>query len=124
MRFISRKAFKKRDKKQVIEQIRRKLMTIQGDLQGEINADGTIKYKARCVSRGFIQIPGVDSTDSFAPVASDFGISIVIGIFVYYFHMFPRDEWVLELFDVEVAFLNALLKNAVYIEWPKVIKES
>jgi hypothetical protein len=37
--------------------------------------------------------------------------------------MFPRDEWVVfESFDVEVAFLNALLKNPVYIEWPKGIK--
>jgi Reverse transcriptase (RNA-dependent DNA polymerase) len=30
---------------------------------------------------------------------------------------------VLETFDVEVAFLNALLKNPVYIEWPKGLKE-
>jgi Reverse transcriptase (RNA-dependent DNA polymerase) len=37
--------------------------------------------------------------------------------------MFPRDEWVLETFDVEVALLNALLSNPVYIEWPKGLKE-
>jgi hypothetical protein len=30
---------------------------------------------------------------------------------------------VLESFDVEVEFLNASLKNPVYIEWPKGIKE-
>jgi Reverse transcriptase (RNA-dependent DNA polymerase) len=47
----------------------------------------------------------------------------VIGIFLYYFHMFPRDEWVLKSFDVEVAFLNALLTNPVCIEWPKGTKE-
>jgi Reverse transcriptase (RNA-dependent DNA polymerase) len=35
----------------------------------------------------------------------------------------PRDEWLLEMFDVEVAFLNALLSNPVYIEWPKGLKE-
>jgi Reverse transcriptase (RNA-dependent DNA polymerase) len=35
----------------------------------------------------------------------------------------PRDEWVLELFDVEVAFLNALLKHPVKTEWTKVVKE-
>jgi Reverse transcriptase (RNA-dependent DNA polymerase) len=123
MSFTSRKAFKKRDKKQVIEQLRRKLMTTKWIFKEKINAGGTIKCKARCVSRGFTQIPGVDYTESFAPVASDSGIGIVIGIFLYYFHMFPRDEWVLESFDVEVAFLNALLKNPVYIEWPKGIKE-
>jgi Reverse transcriptase (RNA-dependent DNA polymerase) len=90
------------------------------DFQGKINPDGTIKYKASCVSRGFMQIPGVDYAESFAPVASDSEIRIVIELF--YFHMFPRDEWVLESFDVEVAFLNALLKNPVYIEWPKGLK--
>jgi Reverse transcriptase (RNA-dependent DNA polymerase) len=114
MSFIIRRAFKKRDKKQVIEQLRRKLVA---------RLDGTIKYKARCISRGFMQIPGVDYTESFAPVASDSGIRMVIGIFLYYLHMFPRDEWVLESFDVNVAFLNALLKNPVYIEWPKGLKE-
>jgi hypothetical protein len=30
---------------------------------------------------------------------------------------------VLETFDVEVAFLSALLLNPVYIEWPKGLKE-
>jgi hypothetical protein len=47
----------------------------------------------------------------------------VTGIFQFFLHMFPQDEWVLEIFDVEVAFLNALLKNPVYIEWPKGLKE-
>jgi hypothetical protein len=37
--------------------------------------------------------------------------------------MFPRGEWVLESFDVVVAFLNALLKKPVYIEWSKGLKE-
>jgi Reverse transcriptase (RNA-dependent DNA polymerase) len=56
-------------------------------------------------------------------VASDAGIGVVIGIFLFYFHMFPRDEWVPETFDVKVAFLNALLSNPMYIEWPKGLKE-
>jgi hypothetical protein len=58
--------------------------------------------------QGIMQIPGVDYTESFAPVASDSGIRIVIGIFLFFLHMFPQDEWVLETFDVEVAFLNVL----------------
>jgi Reverse transcriptase (RNA-dependent DNA polymerase) len=67
MSFINRKSFKKRDKKLVIEQLRRKLMTTKWIFKEKINPDGTIKYKARCVSRGFMQIPGVDYTESFAP---------------------------------------------------------
>jgi hypothetical protein len=53
MIFISRRAFKKRDKKQVIEQLRRKLMTTKWIFKEKINPDGTIKYKARCFLRGF-----------------------------------------------------------------------
>jgi Reverse transcriptase (RNA-dependent DNA polymerase) len=101
MSFINRKDFKKRDKKLVIEQLRRKLMTTKWIFKENINPDGTIKYKARCVARGFMQIPGVDYTESFAPVESDSGIRIVIGIFLFFLHMFPQDEWVLETFDVE-----------------------
>jgi Reverse transcriptase (RNA-dependent DNA polymerase) len=119
MSYINRKAFKKRDKKLVIEQLRRKLMATKWISKEKINPDGTIKYKERCVSRGFMQIPGVDYIESFAPVASDSSIRIVIGIFLFFFHIFPQDEWVLVTFNVEVAFLNALLKNPVYIEWPK-----
>jgi Reverse transcriptase (RNA-dependent DNA polymerase) len=115
MSFIRRKAFQKRDKKNVIEQLRRRLMTTKWIFKDENNLEGTIKYKARCISRGFMQIPGVDYAKSFVPVASDTGIRFVIGIFLYYLHMFPRDEWMLETFDVEVTFLNALLSIPVYV---------
>ena len=75
-------------------------MTTKWIFKEKINPDGTIKYKARCVSRGFMQIPGVDYTESFAPVASDSGIRVLIGIFLYYLHQRPQDNWVLESFDV------------------------
>jgi Reverse transcriptase (RNA-dependent DNA polymerase) len=105
------------------EQLKRPLMTTKWIFKEKINPDGTIKYKARCFSRVFIQIPGVDYTESFSPVASHSGIRIVIGIFLFFLHMFPLDEWELETFDVELAFLNALLKNPVYIEWHTGFKE-
>jgi hypothetical protein len=56
-------------------------------------------------------------------VSSDTGIRVVIGIFLYYLHQKPEDNWVLESFDVEEAFLNAVLTHPVYIESPKGIKE-
>jgi hypothetical protein len=70
-----------------------------------------------------MQIPGVDYTESFEPVASDTVVRVVNEIFLYYLQLFPRDEWELETFYVEVAFLNALLSNPVYIEWTKGLKE-
>jgi Reverse transcriptase (RNA-dependent DNA polymerase) len=108
MSFINRKALKKQDTKLVIEQLRRKFMTTKWIFKEKINPDGTIKYRARCASRGFMQIPGVDYTESFAPVESDSGIRIVIGIFLFCLHMFPQDEWVIETFDVEEAFLKCI----------------
>jgi Reverse transcriptase (RNA-dependent DNA polymerase) len=57
-------------------------MMIKWIFKEKINPDGKIKYKARCVSRGFMQIPAVYYTESFAQVASDSGIRIVIGIFL------------------------------------------
>jgi Reverse transcriptase (RNA-dependent DNA polymerase) len=119
MSFISRKVCRKRNKQQIIQQLKRKLMITKWIFKGKINPDETIKYKARCVSRGFMQTPGVDYTELFAPVASDSGIRIVIRIFLHYIHQRPKDNWVLESFDVDVAFLNALLSHPVYIEWPK-----
>jgi Reverse transcriptase (RNA-dependent DNA polymerase) len=65
-------------------------MTTKWIFKEKINPDGTIKYKAKCVSRGFMQITGVDYTELFAPVASDSGIRIVIGIFLFSSTCFHR----------------------------------
>jgi Reverse transcriptase (RNA-dependent DNA polymerase) len=98
-------------------------MTTKWIFKKKVDKEGNVISKARCVSRGFMHIPGVDSTKSFAPVASDTGFRVVIGIFLYYLHMSPKYEWVLKSFDVEAAFLNALLTHPVCIEWSKGIKE-
>jgi Reverse transcriptase (RNA-dependent DNA polymerase) len=110
MSLISRKVFEKRCRQQIIQQLKRKLMTTNWIFKEKINPDWTIKYKAICVARGFMQIPGVDYTESFAPVASDSGIRIVIGIFLNYLHHRSQDNW-----DLEIAFLNALLSHPVNI---------
>ena len=54
-----------------------------------------------------MQIPGVDYTESFTPVASDTAIRTIIAMFLYYFHTDKKGKWDLEMFDVEAAFLNA-----------------
>jgi hypothetical protein len=38
--------------------------------------DNTTRYKGRIVVKGYVQIPGVDFTDSFAPVVTDTGLLI------------------------------------------------
>ena len=67
--------------------------------------------------RGFMQIPGVDYTESFAPVGSDTAIRLINGMYLYYHVLYKFENWVLESFDVEAAFLNSDLETKVYIEW-------
>jgi hypothetical protein len=47
-----------------------------------------------------MQIPGVDYTEYFAPVASDTAIRTIIGLHLYYEHKYKADKWKLEMFDV------------------------
>jgi hypothetical protein len=54
---------------------------------------------------------------SFAPVASDTAIRLIIGMYLYCNILYKCDDWVLEAFDVEAAFLNSDLETNVYIEW-------
>ena len=77
----------------------------------KIEHNGSLRYKARVVVRGFSQIPGIDYTESFSPVASKTAIHVMIGIALFF-------EWAVEMFDVEAAFLNAKSVNETFIEWP------
>jgi hypothetical protein len=52
-----------------------------------------------------MQIPGVDFTESFAPVASDASFNLMIGIYLYLQNNHPKLNWVLDTLDVEAAFL-------------------
>jgi hypothetical protein len=61
-----------------------------------------------------MQIPGVDYTGSFAPVASDTAIRLIIGMYLYYNNLYKSENWLLEAFDVEAAFLNTDLETKVY----------
>ena len=44
---------------------------------------GKTIYKARLVVKGYEQIPGVDFTETFAPVASDATIKMVLAVMMY-----------------------------------------
>ena len=46
--------------------------------------DGSVRYKGRIVSLGYMQIPGVDYTKSFSPVGNDTSVRVII---VYPFFM-------------------------------------
>ena len=63
--------------------------------------DNSLRYKTRLCVKGFHQVPGVDFTESFSPVAS--GTTIVIVLLITLWN--EKKEWICEMFDVEAAFL-------------------
>jgi hypothetical protein len=77
-----------------------------------IGGENQVKYKARLVVKGYEQIPGVDFTESFAPVANDTTIRTALTVALY-------KNWIVESIDVEAAFLNADLEEEVFIEIPE-----
>jgi hypothetical protein len=81
------------------------------------------RCKGRVVVKGYVQIPGVDFTDSFAPVATDSAMRTIFAITLYHGHNKPEECWICEVIDVEAAFLEADMDENIYIEWPEGVKD-
>ena len=64
--------------------------------------------------KDFDQIPGVDFTESFAPMANDMTLCTMLVITL----MYAAGEWNVEVIDIETAFMEADLKEEVWIEIP------
>jgi hypothetical protein len=74
------------------------------------NSNGTIKrYKARFVCCGYSQTYGVDYFETFAPVVAIPAIRLMISIAV-------EEGWKIYQMDVETAFLNAEVKEVIYVK--------
>jgi hypothetical protein len=82
------------------------IFTIKRDVNGI-----PVRYKARCVAQGFSQIPGVDYTESESPTASLKAIRTVIAIATV-------KELRLRQYDFRTAYLNAVMKDEVYMRVP------
>ena len=77
--------------------------------------DGLICMKSINVVKGYMQVPGVELTDSFSPVTPDTSTSTLIGLTLYY----KDNVSIVELCDVEAAFIHPNTKVEMYIEWPE-----
>ena len=75
----------------------------------KIKRDGT--YTARLVALGYSQIPGVDYTDNFAPVAHDVSFRIALARMM----VEKLDSLVM---DVETAFLYGDIKKEIFMKSP------
>ncbi|KAH9155646.1 hypothetical protein AeRB84_002409 [Aphanomyces euteiches] len=79
----------------------------------KIDKDGrVVKYKARLVIRGYMQVEGVDYGETYAPVARMTGIRLVLSIAA------ARGYQIFQ-YDVDTAFLNADVDSLIYIKRPK-----
>ncbi|WVZ19823.1 hypothetical protein V8G54_007145 [Vigna mungo] len=74
--------------------------------------DGSIaKLKARLVAKGFLQKPGINFIDVFAPVARLKTVRLVVV-------MANLKGWQIHQMDVKSAFLNGPLEEEVYVKQP------
>jgi hypothetical protein len=119
MNFVNREAWLKIPREEVRRKGRRPIPQ-KWVYKLKDEQDLTKRFKSRTVTKGFLQIPGVDFTESFSPVATDTTIRLAIGLTLYY-----QEErgWVCELVDIEAAFLNADQETELFVEWPKGIVE-
>ena len=73
------------------------------------NGNNTTRHKARLCFMGNRQIKGLDSNETFAPVAMFTTIRCILA-------MTAANGWELHQMDVKAAFLNGDLDEEVYME--------
>ncbi|WCJ44212.1 Retrovirus-related Pol polyprotein from transposon TNT 1-94 [Euphorbia peplus] len=78
----------------------------------KVEADGSIRYKARLVVKGFQQRYGIDYTDVFTPVVKLTTIRLVLS-------MVATEDLELQQMDVKTAFLHGDLEEEIYMRQPQ-----
>ena len=101
--------------KAVAKKAGRKLIGTKLVFKKKEEADDKIRYKTRCVSKGYMQIPGVDYTEKFSPVATNQALFLLLALILYYW---DAKGWRAKGFDVEAAFLEGNLETPMYLDIP------
>ena len=84
----------------------------------KIGKDGRIeRYKYRFVAQGFRQIKGIHYNESSSPTPSQASMRMVLGIAA-------AKYWELHQLDVDMAYLEAGVKEELYIELPEDYRDS
>ena len=90
----------------------RKLIPTKLVFKKKDEIDGSIRFKTRDVTLGYMMVPGVDFTERFSPVATDQSLRIQIAINLKY----RNDGWITLSCDVEAAFLESDMETEMFIE--------
>jgi len=99
--------------KLVPKELGRKVMKTMAVFKVKDEVDGSIRHKTRICWKGYMQIPGVDYTESFSPVVNDASQRLV---FVLY--LMKEDKWIIECIDVEAKFLEGSVQRQCFITIP------
>lgn len=75
------------------------------------HAGKIVRYKARLVTKGFSQIPGIDFTETFAPVMRLDTLRLLLALAATY-------GMVIHVVDIVGAYLNGELKEQIYMQQP------
>ncbi|MBW0549205.1 hypothetical protein O181_088920, partial [Austropuccinia psidii MF-1] len=68
-------------------------------------------YKAQLVARGFCQRYGIDCKHTYAPTASLKDLRLL-------FAMEVKSKWIINCFDISVAYLHSKLDEEIYVTAP------
>jgi hypothetical protein len=71
-----------------------------------------VNHKSRFVARGFTQEPGKDYDETYSPVAMLTTVRLLLGLATVH-------GWAVHVVDVNNAFLNAPLKEEIYLKQPE-----
>jgi len=71
-----------------------------------------IRYKARLVVQGFLQVEGIDYSETFAPTVRLKSVKWILAVAA-------QNDWEIQQVDFDTAFLNAELKEDIYIQIPE-----
>ena len=67
---------------------------------------------ARLVAKGFTQVQGIDSEETFSPVVRFESVRFLLSIAAL-------NDWEIEAMDVKLAFLHGYLEEEIYMEQPE-----
>lgn len=76
------------------------------------NIDGSEKYKARFVAKGYSQRSGIDYEETFSPTADMTSVRVLM-------QKAAQDKLILHQMDVKTAYLHAPIDCEIYMEQPE-----